>query len=485
MSKEDKESFKYLGEPYQKRLLAQFITDTKFANNIMEIIDANYFSDQYLRIIAAEIKDGFEKNECVPDLESLTFRLNDRPGNKVTKSFISAQLEEIKNTTLNDSEKVQSMAMKFCKQQELKKSVSQIQNIIEKGDLDDYDKCEEILKKALEVGQDKDDGIDVFYDLDTVLAEDFRDPIPTGIIGLDEKMNGGLSRGELAVVLAPFGVGKTTFITKIANEAYNQQLNVLQIFFEDTPKIIQRKHIACWSAMEINVLGDKAHRPSIDKMVEEIKADNKGYLKLKKFPSDGTTMTQIRQYVRKLKAQGRKPDIILVDYMDCVVPNKGSKDQSEWNAEGAIMRQFETLLSEFDMAGWTAIQGNRSSIAAETVDSSMIGGAIKKGQIAHFLLSIAKTNEQKETGRANMAILKSRFGLDGIIYDDILFDNARIQINVDKDSFQTVMQKENNKSTAELNRVRGLMDELSADKHQNRLNDNNGLPNDETPKKEE
>jgi replicative DNA helicase len=472
---DDGKGFGYLGMPYQKRLIAQFITDYKFANNIMDIVDPNYFSDSYLRIIAAEIKGAYEENEVVPDLDGLEFRLADRTGNKTTKQLINAQLKEIKEITLNDSEKVQNMAMKFCQQQELKKSIAEMNAIIEKGDLDDYDKCEDILKKALEVGHDKDDGIDIFHDLDSVLAEDFRKPIPTGIEGLDAKMNGGLSKGELAVVLAPFGVGKTTFITKVANTAYNMQHNVLQIFFEDTPKIIQRKHLACWTAIEINDLGIPENRSDIDEVVTKMQG-NKGYLMLKKFPSDGTTIPMIRQYVRKLTAQGKRPDIILLDYIDCVAATKGNTDQNEWSAEGTIMRQFETLLSEFNVAGWTAIQGNRSSITATDVDSSMIGGAIKKGQIAHFLLSIAKSNEQKETGRANMAILKSRFGLDGIIYDDILFDNAKIQINVDKDNFQTVLEKENNKSGENLARVRELMEGLDAEKHQQRLDENNQPP---------
>ena len=73
-----------------------------------------------------------------------------------------------------------------------------------------------------------------------------------------------------------------------------------------------------------------------------------------------------------------------------------SSYEKGYEAEGPIMRQFESLLSEFDMAGWTAIQGNRNSINAENVDSSMIGGSIKKGQIGHFILSIAKDLDQKE-----------------------------------------------------------------------------------------
>jgi len=460
--KEEKD-FKHLGLPYQKRLIAQFITDYKFSNNIMDIVDPNYFSDEYLRKIVATIKEAYEKKEVIPDIDSLSFRLAERKDNAMTKKFINAQLAQIKEITLNDSDKAQDMAMRFCQQQELKKSVGQIQDIIDKGDVDGYEQCEDILKKALEVGNNKDDAIDVFYNLDAVLSDEFRSPIPTGIIGLDAKMNGGLSKGELAVVLAPFGVGKTTFMTKLASSAFNIGLNVLQIFFEDTPKIIQRKHLACWTEIAINDLGLPEHRAEIDAKMAEMES-GKGYLKLKKFPSDGTTMPMIKQYVRKLAASGQKPDIILLDYIDCVTPTRNGGDASEWSAEGVIMRQFETLLTEYDMAGWTAIQGNRSSISAETVDSSMLGGSIKKGQIAHFLLSIAKSLEQKETGRANMAILKSRFGIDGVVFDDVLFDNAKIQIEVEDGVSKTALEKENSKGADAIKRVQDLMAKLKQDR---------------------
>ena len=64
----------------------------------------------------------------------------------------------------------------------------------------------------------------------------------------------------------------------------------------------------------------------------------------------------------------------------------------------------------------------------------MIGGSIKKGQIGHFIVSVAKTLEQKEEGRATMAILKSRFGKDGVIFEDILFDNGTLIVDTEDSS---------------------------------------------------
>jgi hypothetical protein len=270
-----------------------------------------------------------------------------------------------------------------------------------------------------------------------VLSDDFRKPIPTGLVGLDNLMDGGLSKGELGVILAPFGVGKTTLITRMANTAYNLGYNVVQIFFEDNPKVIQRKHFTCWTEIPLNDLTER--KDDVKKTIEGFK-ERKGNLILKKMASDGTTIPNIKQYLRKLISAGMKPDVIFLDYIDCVESTKQFKD--DYSGEGPIMRQFETMIAELNIAGWTAVQGNRSSIGANVVEADMIGGSIKKGQIGHFIMSVAKTLEQKEEGRATLAILKSRFGKDGIIFEDIIFDNGSLKIDTEETGDVSFLQFE-------------------------------------------
>lgn len=458
MGNTSRDNFGYLGLDYQVRLIAQLLTDNKFANSIMDIVNPNYFEDEHLRVIVSEIKESYETDEVIPDVKSLEFRLIDRVKNEFTIGFLKTQLEQIKNANLNDTLKVQKIAMNFCKQQEAKKAIKKVQKIIDNGSLEDYDQIEEIFKKVLEVGDNKDDGIDVFDNLIDVLADDFRKPIATGITGLDEVMDGGLSKGELAIILAPFGVGKTTMITKIANSAKNAGLNVLQIFFEDNPKVIQRKHLTCWMDGRLTLNELSEHKDEILELAKEKKSEA-GLLKLKKFASDGTTIPMIKQYIRKKIAQGFRPDIVLIDYIDCIQPSKRFDDVNV--GEGNVMREFETMLAELDLAGWTAVQGNRSSIGADTVDSTMIGGSIKKGQIGHFIVSIAKTLEQKENGTANMAILKSRFGKDGIIFEDIIFDNGRIQIDVTQQTGKTFLETRDIKQQRDQDRVNFVLDALN------------------------
>lgn len=87
------------------------------------------------------------------------------------------------------------------------------------------------------------------------------------------------------------------------------------------------------------------------------------------------------------------------------------------------------------------IYTHNSSIKAEVVYGDQMGGSIKKAQIGHFILSVAKTLEQKENNTATIAILKSRFGKSGIVIEDIVFNNATIQIDMQKTT-RTVTQVE-------------------------------------------
>jgi hypothetical protein len=81
------------------------------------------------------------------------------------------------------------------------------------------------------------------------------------------------------------------------------------------------------------------------------------------------------------------------------------------------------------MVGWTAVQGNRSSISSDVVTGDQMGGSIKKAQIGHFIMSVARTLPQKENDRATIAILKSRFGKDGVIFEDCTFNNGKVYID--------------------------------------------------------
>lgn len=435
MVKNESSNLGYLGYSFQVKLVKQLIEDQKFSESIITIIDPNYFDNEYMRLVVASVKNYYEKYETIPSYDTIFNLIKTEVRREIARESANELIKEVKDSDNKDCLHTQDVAIKFCKQQELKKATLKIQKILDTGDFDRYDECEEIVKQAITVGVEKDDGIDVFHNIKNVLSADFRSPIPTGLIGIDNLMGGGLSKGELGVILAAFGVGKTTLITRMANTAYKMGKNVVQIFFEDNQEVIQRKHYTCFTEIPLNELEERSDE--VEQKLTNFQ-DLTGNLILKRMPSDGTTIPHIRQYLKKLISNGIKPDVIFLDYIDCVQPTKQFKD--EYSGEGNVMRQFETMLSELDVAGWTAVQGNRSSIGAELVEANMMGGSIKKGQIGHFILSAAKTLEQKEEGRATLAILKSRFGKDGVVFEDILFDNGTLVIDTNDSRDVTILE---------------------------------------------
>jgi hypothetical protein len=188
--------------------------------------------------------------------------------------------------------------------------------------------------------------------------------------------------------------------------------------------------------------------------VREIENKMTNQLVLEKLPSDTMTMTQIKNLIRKKIADGIKVDMVLLDYIDCVVPEKNLGD--EWKSEGSVMRGFEAMCHELDLVGWTATQGNRSSISSEVVTTDQMGGSIKKAQVGHVIISIAKSLQQKEMKLATMAVTKSRIGDDGIVFENCKFDNSMLEI--DTESSVTFLGHEEQKEENNRQRIKDLLE---------------------------
>ena len=455
-------NFNYLGNTFQIQLLNQLVLDKEFSRSIIDVIEQNYFENKYFKIIIQMIREYYKKYESTPSFDTLEQIAKSEISQELAAKIVLDTIKQVKDAPFEGVTFVQEKALKFCKQQELQKVMTKAQKIIDGGEFENYDTLEEMVREALQVGEVDKGTEDVFHNLDDVLNDDFRHPIPMGIPSIDKLLKGGLAKGEIGVVLAPTGVGKSTLLTKIANHAFNLGYNVLQIFFEDNPKIIQRKHFTLWTGISPDELANQ--KEEVMKKIVEIKETMPNKLVLKKLPSDTMTMLQIKGQIRKMIAEGNKIDMVLLDYIDCVVPDKNLGD--EWKSEGSVMRGFESMCHELNLAGWTATQGNRSSISSEVVTTDQMGGSIKKAQVGHVIITVAKSLQQKEMKLATIAITKSRIGSDGIVFENCKFDNELLVI--DTESSVTFLGFEENKEEQQKNRVKELLEKRKQRESQNK-----------------
>jgi len=445
-------NFEYLGQQFQLQLLNQIVEDKEFSHSIIDVIENSYFENKYFKIIIQMVREYYKKFDHTPSFETLEQITKSELQQEVASKIVLDTIKKIKDAPVDGVGFVQEKALKFCKQQELQKVMTKAQKIIDGGEFENYDTLEELVREALLVGNKDTSMMDVFSNLDQVLEEDYRHPIPMGIPGIDRLLKGGLAKGEIGVILAPTGVGKSTVLTKMANHAFNLGFNVLQVFFEDNPKVIQRKHFTLWTGVHPDDLSDQ--KDDVMNKVNEIQEEMPNKLILKKLPSDTMTMLQIKNQIRKMVADGIKIDMIVLDYIDCIVPDKNLGD--EWKSEGSVMRAFEAMCHEMNIVGWTATQGNRSSISSEVVTTDQMGGSIKKAQVGHVIISVAKTLQQKELKLATIAITKSRIGDDGVVFENCKFDNAMLEI--DTESTTTFLGLEEQKEERQRQRVKELLE---------------------------
>lgn len=456
--------FGYLGFSFQISLVKAIIEDHKFGSEIIGVLDSNYFDNPSLKYIITNIKELHEKFNQISGYERLKQKImTDSINDDITKVHLDT-LKTVEESSENIDPFVAETAMNFCKQQNLKKELKKVQKIIDNGAFEDYNKIEEIITTALQIGSSEHQAIDIKENIEDALNDDCRKPITTGINGFDALLKGGLGRGELGVILAPMGVGKSTILTKFANAAYNNDHNVLHIFFEDNEVNIKRKHFTLWS----KIVPDE--QPSLKEFVaekvREFTEKSKGSLHLLKLPSHGVTVTEIKNRIRKMISRGFKPDLIVIDYVDCIASEKNNGGD-EWKGEGAIMRQLDSMSVEFNAAIWVATQGNRSSVTSEIVQGDQVGGSIQKLQVAHVVISIAKTLEQKENNRATITFIKSRLGKDGVIFQDCLFWNEKMEFDTESEKTMIGFKQEKEENQAErarqaLRRVRGFEQEAGA-----------------------
>ena len=343
------------------------------------------------------------------------------------------------------------------------------------GDISKYDRCVDLLQEALNKGTDEDMGTSIFDNIEEVLSDDYRCPIPTGIGKVDEVLEGGLGKGELGVIIGPTSFGKTSMTTAMASYAatYKCEQNnfsgykVLQIVFEDREKQIQRKHLARISGIEAKDLSKEDFREQVKKYLTEFEDRDllKNNLLIKRFPSGEVSASKLKRYIQKLINAGFKPDMVIVDYFECVEPEQLLYGENEWNKEGKTMRKLESMAGELDIALWVPTQGTKDSINLELVTMDKAGGSAKKVQIGHIIMSIARTMDDMDKNLATIAILKNRAGKSGKVFNGVEFNNGTCRISTDHvDEFDSMMDYNKNKEQQNLDLAREIFKKVQGEK---------------------
>ena len=95
MSKKESKNLGFLGYSFQVKLAKQVMEDGKFSETIIEILDPQYFDNEYLRLLVASVKDYHEKYETIPTYDTLQQVVNKDIKREIAKESAIAMMETL------------------------------------------------------------------------------------------------------------------------------------------------------------------------------------------------------------------------------------------------------------------------------------------------------------------------------------------------------------------------------------------------------
>jgi KaiC/GvpD/RAD55 family RecA-like ATPase len=203
-----------------------------------------------------------------------------------------------------------------------------------------------------------------------------QDFVPTGLPELDAAWEGGYRPGELGMVVAPTGVGKSMLLSMFAAEAYWAGKSVMYMTYELTPAQI-RKRIAT------AILGKGPQRLN-GTWAEELEFAHLSRGKTTPPPgpieihNDASTWPEVEAKLERFKdTNGKYPDVLLLDSADDVAFRVKTDKRYEGLLDVFVYQR--NLAHEKNMAIWTTAQLNRESVEKARVNLRMIGDAFRQG----------------------------------------------------------------------------------------------------------
>ena len=412
--------FSKYGKAFQESLVQLIVEDRPFADQIEEVLDTNFFELKYLRVFVSKLFEYRKKYGVHPTMKILASVLrtdldNHNPG---VQKQVRDYFTRIISSDVQDEGYIKDTSLDFCKKQKLKEALMQSVDLIQNSS---YDEVRTLIDNALKLGTDNNFGHDFKKDFEARYEIKARNPITTGWEKIDSLTKNGLGMGELGVVIAPTGAGKSMALAHLGAHAIKAGKNVVHYTLELSEAVTGQRYDSCISAIPLSTL---FHRK--DEVMESI-SDVEGSLIIKEYPTKTASASTIRSHIQKLKKRNHKIDMIIVDYADLLKPTSNFREKRD--ELGSIYESLRAIAQENKCPIWTASQTNRTGLNAEVVTMESISEAFNKCFVADFICSISRTIKDKNANTARLFIAKNRNGPDGLVFP-MFMDTAAVQIKV-------------------------------------------------------
>ncbi|WP_373417589.1 DnaB-like helicase C-terminal domain-containing protein [Vibrio sp. D404a] len=228
--------------------------------------------------------------------------------------------------------------------------------------------------------------------------------MPTGVKKIDNLLyHKGLGRKELTAIMGGAKKGKSMGLGDIGARISLQGFNVLYATLEVAHTIIADRLDANITKTSMGDLESSMHKVR-DKVLE--KASHAGEFRICEFQSGTLTCKELRRVIERYRSEGIKFDLIITDYADIMAPD--FMTQSETENSKQVWLGLRAIAQAEDAAVLTATQTNRSGFKNTTAKAEDVAEDFNKIRIADLVISINRTDEERDKGEARLYFAASR-----------------------------------------------------------------------------
>lgn len=454
---------------FQEKIIQSMVVDHPWAAQFSEVLELDYFGYAYLKLVASSYLKYYKQYKEFPSQELLLGILKDSlrdSSDAILTEQVKILLKRIAtNQDYGDLAFVKDQSLSWCKKMALTKALDKSISYAENEE--NHEKIIDVLKKAICAGNSHTSGLDLLDDIDARYSETYRQTVPTGLKELDQRkiLNGGLGAGELGIVVAPTGVGKSHILVHFGAQAILQGKNVAHYTFELNERnmgIRYDSHI-----LGINSTDCFEHKDEIKKFYEE-NSETLGTLRIKYYTTGIASVGTLRAHMQKLASEGFRPDMVLVDYAG--VMRSANRHELMRIELKKVCEELREFADELQVPVWTALQSNKEGANADIIDLTNMAESYAQAHVADFVLGLSRQSSQKSKGFGNVFIAKNRAGMDGIKYA-VHLDTARSTLKFltadEQGDFLTDIEDEKKDQAADYLRrtYRDMNNARSSDKH--------------------
>ena len=404
------------GYSFQIKFIVCLITDKLFLEQIVDILDEKYTSNDAFNWLIKEIREYYNKYKDIITMNVFKIKIQEIDSDLLVVNVKDVLKEVFKNMEATDLDYIKDKSLDFHKSQVLKDAIVKSAEILERDG--DTDEIKSIIDTAMQAGVERNLGHDYLQDIDRRYEESARITSPTPWDIINELMQGGLGAGELGVIVAPAGIGKSWVLAAMGAYGISKGLNVIHYTLELNEAYVGLRYDSIFSGVEGQNL--KYHKEEV--MEKLFKLD--GSLTIKYYPTKACTVNTLSAHLKKVTAFGTKVDMVLVDYAD--IMKDINKHTEMRHALGSIYEDLRGLAGEMQIPIWTASQANRSALDEDIIEASKVAESYAKVMPADFVLSLSRKIEDKIGNTGRFHVIKNRFGPDGLTYP------AKINTNIGK-----------------------------------------------------